>query len=275
VKPLDLPGGGRGPRRGQQVLDPVLPADPVEENREWSSIPVSAFAVDRSANANPPTTSICHSSIGRAAPTAGTTHPDAAADPDRSPRPAPDTGRPADSDGNGSTRLSSAPGRSAADPSTAAAAAAPAPPPPPAPASDADSQPAGATGPPTPPDPRPHTGPATRATSAGSPPLRRHFRHGPALREHLENRPIPLLSHAQLPHAKECQESAEVAVNHQPKTCNPSTEDRTSRINRSHTRHQSRRADSNREPPDYKIQNWGVGKGRRMLILAQSRRSDS
>jgi hypothetical protein len=32
--------------------------------REWSSRPVSAFAVDPSASPIPPTTSICHNSIG-------------------------------------------------------------------------------------------------------------------------------------------------------------------------------------------------------------------
>jgi hypothetical protein len=40
-------------------------------------------------------------------------------------------------------------------------------------ASGAGSPTAGATGPPTSPDPRPHTGPATRATPAGSPPTGR------------------------------------------------------------------------------------------------------
>jgi hypothetical protein len=34
------------------------------QNREWSSGPVSAFAVDPSASPIPPTTSIGHSSIG-------------------------------------------------------------------------------------------------------------------------------------------------------------------------------------------------------------------
>ena len=33
VPPLDLAGRGRRPRRGQQVLDPVVPADPVEQHR--------------------------------------------------------------------------------------------------------------------------------------------------------------------------------------------------------------------------------------------------
>jgi hypothetical protein len=32
-------------------------------------------------------------------------------------------------------------------------------------------------------------------------------------------------------------------------------------------KHESRRADSNREPPDYKIQDWGVGKVWMMLAL--------
>jgi hypothetical protein len=91
------------------------------------------------------------------------------------------------------------------------AARAPAPRPPPT--SDADTKPAGATGQPAPPDPRPHTGPATYAPSGGSPPLGGDLTDRAHLGDHLEDRPIPLLSHAQLPHARECQESAEVAVN--------------------------------------------------------------
>ena len=33
------------------------------QNREWSSTPVNAFAVEPSASRNPPTTSICHNSL--------------------------------------------------------------------------------------------------------------------------------------------------------------------------------------------------------------------
>jgi hypothetical protein len=44
---------------------------------------------------------------------------------------------------------------------------------------------------------------------------------------------IPLLGHVQLPHLKECQGSTEVTVEHQPKHCQASPEDKTSSINRS------------------------------------------
>ena len=68
----------------------------------------------------------------------------------------------------------------------------------------------------------PRTWPATSVTVS---PSADHRQHGL----------IPLLGHAQLPHHRECQQSAEVAVNHQPKQCQPSTEGRTSPIRRSNT----------------------------------------
>ena len=66
---------------------------------------------------------------------------------------------------------------------------------------------------------------ATHAPSAGSP------RTAAAtsvtvtpIRDHRQHRLIPLLGHAQLPHRRERQGSAEVAVNHQPKHCQASPE---------------------------------------------------
>jgi len=38
------------------------------------------------------------------------------------------------------------------------------------------------------------------------------------------HRPVPLFSHAHLPHARERDKSAEVGVTHQPKVCNPLAE---------------------------------------------------
>jgi hypothetical protein len=64
-----------------------------------------------------------------------------------------------------------------------------------------------------------------------------HLRDRAQLRDHLENRPIPLLSHAELPHARECQESAEGAVNHQPRPDkNVRADARTRTANRAITR---------------------------------------
>ncbi|MDT5355954.1 MAG: hypothetical protein QOJ56_4486 [Mycobacterium sp.] len=53
--------------------------------------------------------------------------------------------------------------------------------------------------------------------------------------DHRQHGLIPLLSHAQLPHSKECQGSAEVTVKHQPKHCQASAETEMSSINRGHT----------------------------------------
>ena len=49
-------------------------------------------------------------------------------------------------------------------------------------------------------NPRPHTGPATHAASAATPPLTSDLTDRPAISDHRENRLIPLLCHAQLPH---------------------------------------------------------------------------
>jgi hypothetical protein len=55
------------------------------------------------------------------------------------------------------------------------------------------------------------------AASAATPHRSRHVLDRLALTDHRQHGAIPLLSHAQLPHARECQESTEVGVNHQPK----------------------------------------------------------
>jgi hypothetical protein len=48
--------------------------------------------------------------------------------------------------------------------------------------------------------------------------------HRPTIGDNRANRVVPLLSHAHLPHCRERDKSAEVAVTHQPKVCNPSAE---------------------------------------------------
>ena len=69
--------------------------------------------------------------------------------------------------------------------------------------------------------------------------------------DHRQHGLIPLLSHAQLPHSKECQGSAEVTVKHQPKHCQASPEGETSSINRGHTGLMWGGRGSNPRPTDY------------------------
>ena len=53
--------------------------------------------------------------------------------------------------------------------------------------------------------------------------------------DHCQHGLIPLLSHTQLPHARECHQSTEVGVTHQPKTCNASAGAETTPISRRNT----------------------------------------
>src|SRR6267378_5569678 len=57
------------------------------------------------------------------------------------------------------------------------------------------------------------------------------------------DRLVPLLSHAQLLHARECQASAETAVRHQPKLCKASAEHVLSCFSRIRTTKKSGRRD--------------------------------
>src|SRR6266851_6201341 len=50
-----------------------------------------------------------------------------------------------------------------------------------------------------------------------------------------QDRLVPLLSHAHLPHARERDKSAEVAVTHQPKVCDPSAEGLLGHVSRTCT----------------------------------------
>jgi len=55
-------------------------------------------------------------------------------------------------------------------------------------------------------------------------PVSRHLAHCPTVAYYCQDRLVPLLSHAHLPHVWERDKSAEVGVTHQPKVCNPSAE---------------------------------------------------
>ncbi len=78
----------------------------------------------------------------------------------------------------------------------------------------------------------------------------RHARHCLAVGDHRPHGLIPLLSHRQLPHERECHQSTEVAVTHQPKHCHQSTEGRMASISRSNTGAWWAPSGSNRRPTD-------------------------
>ena len=60
-----------------------------------------------------------------------------------------------------------------------------------------------------------------------------------------QDRLVPLLSHAHLPHARERDKSVEVAVTHQSKVCDPSAEGLLGPVSRTCTRNWLRSRDSN------------------------------
>src|ERR1700736_209644 len=62
-----------------------------------------------------------------------------------------------------------------------------------------------------------------------------HLVHCPTVANYCQDRLVPLLSHAHLPHARERDKSAEVGVTHQPKVCNPSAEGLWGRVSRTCT----------------------------------------
>src|SRR5438874_6578052 len=85
----------------------------------------------------------------------------------------------------------------------------------------------------------------------GSPrdtPLAGHLTHRPTVGEHSLDCLISLLSHAHLPHARERDKSAEVAVTHQPKVCDTSADGLLGRVSRTCTIRWCRRGDSNPGP---------------------------
>ena len=63
----------------------------------------------------------------------------------------------------------------------------------------------------------------------------RHLRHRAPAADDRHDRLVPLLSHAQLLHARECQASAETSGRHQPKLCRASAEHVLSCISRTRT----------------------------------------
>src|SRR5260370_31273074 len=72
-----------------------------------------------------------------------------------------------------------------------------------------------------------------------------HLAHCPTVANYCQDRLVPLLSHAHLPHARERDKSPEVGVTHQPKVCNPSAEGLWGRVTRTCTMIWCRRGDSN------------------------------
>src|SRR5260370_41307020 len=76
-------------------------------------------------------------------------------------------------------------------------------------------------------------------------PLAGHLAYRPTVGEHSLDRFVPLLSHAHLPHARERDKSAEVAVTHQPKVCDTSADGLLGRVSRTCTRIWLRSRDSN------------------------------
>ena len=77
-----------------------------------------------------------------------------------------------------------------------------------------------------------------------------HLAHRPTVANYCQDRLVPLLSHAHLPHARERDKSAEVGVTHQPKVCNPSAEGLLRPISRTCTGEWLGRKDSNLQPSD-------------------------
>ena len=62
-----------------------------------------------------------------------------------------------------------------------------------------------------------------------------HLAHRPTVGDDRQNCLAPLLSHAHLPHARERDKSAEVAVTHQPKVCDTSADGLLGRVSRTCT----------------------------------------
>src|SRR5438067_7459913 len=67
-------------------------------------------------------------------------------------------------------------------------------------------------------------------------PVPGNLAHRPTVANYRQDRLVPLLSHAHLPHARERDKSAEVAVTHQPKVCDASGEGPLGPITRTCTR---------------------------------------
>src|SRR6266568_1010936 len=81
-------------------------------------------------------------------------------------------------------------------------------------------------------------------------PVCSHLAHCPTVANYRQDRLVPLLSHAHLPHARERDKSTEVGVTHQPKVCNPSAEGLLGPVSRTCTTSWCSRRESNPEPWD-------------------------
>ena len=164
------------PRKGQRRTQPVADRPGALLNhqpgnthiREWSSIPVSALALLPSASGKPPTTSICHNSIG--APRSQRFHFRDRRSRRRIDHPRPHQrpihrrfrrNRPYPRRPKFEHQPPRTPNTAASDATQHRR--------PPRPASDADTTPADATGSANPPSPRPHSGPARHAPSDVTP----------------------------------------------------------------------------------------------------------
>src|SRR6202158_1926787 len=81
-------------------------------------------------------------------------------------------------------------------------------------------------------------------------PILCHLGHRATVSDYCQDRLVPLLSHAHLPHARERDKSAEVGVTHQPKVCDPSAEGLFGPVSRTCTTYWCSRRESNPEPWD-------------------------
>src|SRR4029077_7606979 len=86
--------------------------------------------------------------------------------------------------------------------------------------------------------------------SPGHAPVRGHLAHCPTIANNRQDRLVPLLSHAHLPHARERDKSPEVGVTHQPKLCDASAEGLLGPVSRTCTIWWLGRKDSNLQPSD-------------------------
>jgi hypothetical protein len=82
-------------------------------------------------------------------------------------------------------------------------------------------------------------------------PLESHVGDAPTLADDRQHCRVPLLSHAHVPHARDCDQSAEAVGTSQPKVCDTSAEALQRRVNRTFTVSPSRRGDSNSRPAVY------------------------
>ena len=246
----DLPACLRGARPGRRTGTPGRPCpSPGAAAGCCTRPPTHRGPAGRSASRNPPTTSICHSSIGapRSPPPVLCPPPPAGLD-----QPGPHQ-RPVDPRLRWQ-RTYPEPAQLEGDP-----------PRPPRPVHPPQLQHLRL-------DPRIHlmraagrpVRPACQPLQAtrlipGQPRMHRLPGHTPparyrtdraALADHRQDSLIPLLRHAHLPHERECQGSAEATASYQPEHCQASADGQMSGISRGNTKHGCAARDLNPEPAD-------------------------